>query len=54
MDMTNQERRELPFQVTALAPAGNRVVISRHMTRAAAERAARKGTSDFRVEGSAQ
>lgn len=48
--MTKQERHALPFQVTALAPAGNRVVISRHATRAAAERAARKGSSDFRVE----
>ncbi len=52
--MTNAERNALPFQVTALAASGRRIVISRHQTLAAAERAARKGTSDYRAEEAAQ
>lgn len=40
----------MKFQVTAPTAFGTRYIVSRHLTRAAAELAARKGTADFRVE----
>ena len=42
--------QQLKFQVTAPTGFGTRYIVSRHATLAAAQRAASKGTADFRVE----